>query len=235
MSIYSWRIHHFKETVSTNLEAKKGKPGDVFTADFQTAGRGRLDHSWLSPPGENLMMSVVVDVSGLAPQSASTLPLVAGLAVVEALESEAPGLALKWPNDIMSNGRKLAGILCERYDNSVIIGIGVNVRQTVFPDALSGRATSLALLGSLANRDFVRDAILDSLASLLPTWHREGFAALWPRIASRDLLKGRSVAIRDGDGARSPIIGLSGGISPNGSLLVNGRAVWSGEAHVEDF
>ena len=76
-----WNLHHKRETASTNLDAREGRHRDVFTADFQTAGRGRLDHTWSSPPGTNLLMSVVLAVDGLAPERVATLPLVAGLAV----------------------------------------------------------------------------------------------------------------------------------------------------------
>ena len=75
-----WTVHHKAVTESTNLDARDGKPGDVFTADEQTAGRGRLDHTWMSEPGKNLMASVVLDVGGIAPQEVATLPLVVGLA-----------------------------------------------------------------------------------------------------------------------------------------------------------
>ena len=78
----TWRIHHRDVTASTNLDARAGFPGDVFTADEQTAGRGRLDHAWHSAPGANLMFSAVLDVSGLAPDAVATLPLVVGLAVL---------------------------------------------------------------------------------------------------------------------------------------------------------
>ena len=108
----SWAIHHKAETVSTNLDARAGVHGDVFTADYQTAGRGRLDHKWLAPPGVNLAMSVVLDVGGrmggigarggmgamvgmgdmgaggsgeIPPEEIATLPLVIGLAVVQAI------------------------------------------------------------------------------------------------------------------------------------------------------
>ena len=81
----SWRITHVEETESTNLLARSGRPGDVFTADYQTAGRGRLDHRWLAERGQNLMMSAVIDVAGLAAEHAATLPLAVGLAVVEPL------------------------------------------------------------------------------------------------------------------------------------------------------
>ena len=89
----NWRIHHKATTDSTNRDALGGTHGDVYTADRQTAGRGRLDHKWLSPPGENLMMSAVVDVAGMDASAVSTLPLVAGLAVAEALEPFAGALA----------------------------------------------------------------------------------------------------------------------------------------------
>ena len=70
--IDNWTIHHKAVTESTNLDARDGKPGDVFTADEQTAGRGRLDHTWISPPGKNLMLSVVLDVKGVEPQEVAT-------------------------------------------------------------------------------------------------------------------------------------------------------------------
>ena len=98
-----WRIHSKAKTGSTNIDARDGSPGDVFTADFQTAGRGRLDHKWLSPPGTNLMMSIVLPVAGLPPEQVATLPLVVGLAIVRAISRIAPGAtpALKWPNDVL--------------------------------------------------------------------------------------------------------------------------------------
>ena len=74
-----WKIHHKSETESTNLDARAGGPYDVFTADYQTAGRGRLDHKWDSPEGTNLLMSVVLPVDGQSAEAVATLPLVAGL------------------------------------------------------------------------------------------------------------------------------------------------------------
>ena len=68
----SWHLTHVEETESTNLLARSGRPGDVFTADYRTAGRGRLDHRWLAERGQNLMMSAVIDVSGLGSEHAAT-------------------------------------------------------------------------------------------------------------------------------------------------------------------
>lgn len=230
-----WRIHHRLETASTNLDARLGAHGDVFTADHQTAGRGRLDHKWLSPPGTNLMMSAVLSVEGLEADLVATLPLVAGLAVCEGLSPFLQGMQaeLKWPNDVLVDGRKLAGILCERQGDRVIVGMGVNVAQTAFAPEIAGRATSLALLtGSAASVVAVRDALLARLAELYECWRNDGFASVHPQIAARDFLRGRCVSVRQTDDDAAPVSGLSGGIRTDGSLDVDGRAVYAGEAHV---
>ena len=238
----AWRIHHKTETASTNLDARAGTHGDVFTADFQTAGRGRLDHKWLSPPGTNLMMSVVLSVKGLAPDHVATLPLVAGLAVVQSLSSLIPHpSSLKWPNDVLVGGKKIAGILCERHGDNVIVGIGVNVNQTAFTPEIADRATSLALVSSnLVSRlsssvIAVRAAILRELDGLYSLWHSKGFAAVYPAIVAIDHLKGLKISVRQTDDDSAPLTGVSNGIMPDGTLDVGGAKVFAGEAHVESL
>ena len=237
-----WRITHKSVTESTNKDALGGKPGDVFVADMQTAGRGRLDHRWLSAPGENLMMSAVVDVGDVPPQEVATLPLVAGLAVAQAVsgvfsghgnESRAADVKIKWPNDVLIGWRKICGILCERIGDNVIVGIGVNVNQTAFPPEISQRATSLRLeLGSLHDVADVRDGVLDRLSECIERWRRNGFAALLPELSTFDCLKGWRVAVRRTDDDGAPADGLCGGIRPDGMLDVAGEAISAGEAHV---
>ena len=237
-----WRVFHKEVTDSTNRDARGGKPGDVFTADFQTAGRGRLDHVWKSSAGENLMMSAVVGVDGLDPALVATLPLVVGISVCEALgrflhpdSLRPPESGLKWPNDVLVGGRKVAGILCELCGCSVIAGIGVNVRQTEFPGDIAERATSLAsLLGpSRAPAPVeVRDAVLGRLAENCAEWRERGFAAHLPRIEEFDCLKGRDVTVLRTDADASPASGPCGGIAADGSLLVAGERIYAGEAHV---
>ena len=238
----NWKIHHKAETASTNLDAQAGVHGDVFTADYQTAGRGRLDHKWLSPPKINLMMSVVLSVDGLAPEQVATLPLVAGLAVSKALKTLTHHCStstsdfdylLKWPNDVLVGGKKIAGILCERNGNNVIVGIGVNVGQTEFDRKIVERATSLAAVGEDADSTVVRDAVLDQLGKWYGIWREKGFAAVYSEIAAVDLLKGREVAVRQTDDDSAPMTGVSNGIMPDGSLDVGGKKVYAGEAHVE--
>ena len=142
-------IHRKDATDSTNIDARAGRPGDVFVAEFQRAGRGRLDHSWHSAKGENLMFSVVLACGDSPPAEVATLPLVVGLAVLDALRPHVPPsvrLAVKWPNDILADGRKIVGILCERHGDCVIAGVGVNVNERSFPAEIAARATSLAVL-----------------------------------------------------------------------------------------
>ena len=220
-----WRIHHKAETVSTNLDAREGVHGDVFTADYQTAGRGRLDHVWESPRGQDLLMSVVLSVEGLAPEHVSTLPLVAGLAVCKAVAPLIPHPSsliplLKWPNDVFIGGQKVAGILCERNDDRVIVGIGVNVGQTKYR-SVGGRVGE------------VRTRVLQRLSDCYQDWHERGFAAVYSEIAAVDFLKGREIAVRQTDDDSEPIAGISNGIMSDGSLDVAGRKVYAGEAHVE--
>ena len=239
-----WTIHSKRKTESTNLDARAGKHRDVFTAGYQTAGRGRLDHKWLSPEGVNLMMSVVLSVEGLPPEQVATLPLVAGLAVTKAVawlvawnpdsRHKTENVKLKWPNDVLVEGRKIAGVLCERNGDNVIVGIGVNVRQRVWPNELNGRATSL--LQETA-KEFkvaqVRNAVLDQLGKWYGIWREKDFAAVYPEIAAVDFLKGCEIAVRQTDDDSAPVSGVSNGIMPNGSLDVGGVKVYAGEAHVE--
>lgn len=232
----TWRIHHRAVTASTNIDARAGSPGDVFTADEQTAGRGRLDHRWHSAPGENLMLSAVLDVSGLAPEAVATLPLVVGLAVLRALEPLVPPsapCAIKWPNDVLAGGRKIAGVLCELAGDAVIAGIGVNVNQEEFPEDIDARATSLAReTGRTASVVDVRDRLLRELDCLVGAWRRDGFAPLARSFDAVDALKGRRVRVFAVDGDRVPVEGLCGGIRPDGTLDVGGSPVYAGEAHV---
>ena len=232
----TFRIHHRTVTESTNLDARAGVHGDVFTADEQTAGRGRLDHRWLSPPGANLMLSAVLDVADLPPERVVTLPLAVGLAVHACIARFLPDrpIALKWPNDVYVSGLKIAGILCERHGDVVVAGIGVNVNQTVFAPEIAARATSLAAVGVSAPIEVgcVRDVLLEELGAVYGAWRAKGFAVLHPRYAAVDWLKGRTIAVRQTDDDAEPLRGLCGGVQPDGTLLVGDIPVFAGEAHI---
>lgn len=173
-----WReIRVLEETGSTNddladLAREGATPGLVLVAEAQTSGRGRLGRGWSAPPRSGLALSVL-----LPPESSVTrlgwLPLVAGVAVVSGLRRFAEvenderdrtaGVALKWPNDVLIGERKLAGILAQRVDTGIIVGIGLNV--SLRADELPvPAATSLALEGIPADREPLLRAILRELA-----------------------------------------------------------------------
>ena len=187
------------------------------------------------------MMSVVLSVGGLSPEQVATLPLVIGLAVADAVsriwQDEAScQVRLKWPNDVLANGRKLAGILCERQGDRVIAGIGVNVGQTTFDPEIAGKATSLLVLigssGVCPPVDEVREAVLDQIGALYELWLREGFRSVYPQIVALDCLRGQTLSVLQTDDDVEPVSGLCGGIQPDGSLAVGGRPIYAGEAHI---
>jgi BirA family biotin operon repressor/biotin-[acetyl-CoA-carboxylase] ligase len=162
-------VLHLPETTSTNDAAKKwakeGAPdGTVVTADHQTAGRGRLGRSWHSPPGVNLYLSRIYRGDYYL------LPLIGALAVRDAIQTHLPpGLtaAIKWPNDILVDDYKVAGILCELFDEAAVIGIGINVNMTEFPKDLRRPASSLRMLAGTGQD---RDAVLNNVLERLDHW-----------------------------------------------------------------
>lgn len=194
--------------------ARDGAPAwTVVVANEQTAGRGRRGDSWFSPPGSGLWMSVLLGDRRALPQ----LPLLVGLACAEAIEKHLDGvrIGLKWPNDLFLAGRKVGGVLCERAEETVVAGIGINLRTPGggFEAALSMIAISLeAESGKTLLRSALAGTILRSLREILVG---EGaFASALPRLEARDVLSGRGVmAERCGPG-------IARGIDASGALVV---------------
>lgn len=176
--------------------------GAAAATDHQTGGRGRLGRRWVEPPGTSVLVSVM-----LHPPPERHLPelsLVAALAAAEAVEG-ATGLAaqLKWPNDVMLNRRKVAGILAELADGAVVVGIGINVNQTRKELPLDA-PTPPGSLRSLTGRSYDRAQLLGSLLFRLERiydgWRHGGLADLYGEIGARDFLRGRRVFV-DGEQA----------------------------------
>lgn len=162
------RVEVVDRTASTNADvaaaAEAGEPaGYVLVAEQQEQGRGRLERTWESPPRAGLLMSVLVRPE-VPPPALTLLPLLAGVAVAEAVRSVGDVPArLKWPNDVLAGDRKLGGILVERTTNGgVVIGIGLNVstRVTELP---VDTATSLAIEGGHTDREPLAKEILRAL------------------------------------------------------------------------
>ena len=198
--------------------AEAGAPeGAVVIADHQTAGRGRRGRSWTAPPGAALLFSVVLRPPFPVARWAE-IPLAAGCAVAEGLEAVARVSAgLKWPNDVLVAGGKLAGILTEGVVGSpalVILGIGVNVSQqeTDWPPGLAGRVRSLAGLGEPVARETLLAAILARLDAWYGVLLDQGFEAVRAAWRRRGHL-GTRVALADGDGTTVDL-------GPGGELVV---------------
>jgi BirA family transcriptional regulator, biotin operon repressor / biotin---[acetyl-CoA-carboxylase] ligase len=207
-------------TASTNDDARRaaaaGAPdGALFVADAQTAGRGRGDHSWHSPPGENVYLSLLLRPQLPAPRL-SSITLAFGLAVAKVVERRLePGarVLVKWPNDVLVGPRKIAGILVEASlrgveVGSLVVGVGLNVATERFPPEIAARATSLRIEGA---RELDRVRIVAELCHELGE-AAEGFAAvgltpLLDELARRDALAGRAVIV---DGATFRAEGIDG-------------------------
>ena len=242
------RLHYSARTDSTSLQldqlAEAGAPeGSVVVADEQTAGRGRMARTWFSPPGVNLYFSLLLRPR-VAPAAATTLPLLAGLAVARAVERVAPKLKarIKWPNDIQIGGRKVCGILCDMQAEAdsvrhVIVGLGVNVNLAAgeLPPELAHRATSLRIAGgSRVSRAVLLAAILNMFEPAYESWCVDGLAPFLEELRARDALAGRRVTLEQFQHRHS---GRAAGVAPDGALLLemdNGSIlpVLSGDVHV---
>jgi BirA family transcriptional regulator, biotin operon repressor / biotin---[acetyl-CoA-carboxylase] ligase len=172
-----WRdLDVVARTASTNADlaarARAGEAaGAVLLAEEQTAGRGRLDRSWVAPPRSSVLLSVLLRPAS-PPTTWTMLPFVAGVAVAEAVRSVSKlQAALKWPNDVLVDGRKLGGILVERVDTAVVVGIGVNVsvREAELPVPT---ATSVALAGGVADREVLAIEVLRAFARRYDAWRQ---------------------------------------------------------------
>ena len=144
-------VHWYERIDSTNRvvlsAAANGAPeGLVAIADEQTAGRGRLGRTWVAPPRASLLVSALVRPR-LDPERQALVTMAAGLAAIDALRGLADIHArLKWPNDVVVDDRKLAGILAEKAGDAVVVGMGLNVTWESFPDELAATATACNLL-----------------------------------------------------------------------------------------
>jgi BirA family biotin operon repressor/biotin-[acetyl-CoA-carboxylase] ligase len=217
---------HVPECESTQLLLLDSSlpAGAVATTDHQTGGRGRLGRSWQAPPATSVLCSVLLRPPPDRPPA--QLSLLGGLAAAEAVEATSGLHALiKWPNDVLVDGRKVAGVLAEKRGDAVVLGIGINVDQEAA--ALPGETrVPAASLRSLTERSFDRELVLGHLLrrldALYAAWLDGGLAAVGAELAARDFLRGREVEI---DG----LAGLAEGIDGHGRLLVAGHAVESGE------
>jgi len=208
---------HTLETASTQDILRDGDypHGAVAAAEHQTAGRGRSGRRWDDAPSTALLCSVL-----LRPPAGAPLPqlsLVVGLAVAGAIELEADVRArVKWPNDVLIDGRKVAGILLEASDAVVVCGIGINVNQQEpdLPPVTRTRATSLRIAaGRPFDRGIVLASVLVELERRYTDWVAGGLACLADELERRNALFGQKVRV-------AGRVGTAGAIAPDGRLTI---------------
>jgi BirA family biotin operon repressor/biotin-[acetyl-CoA-carboxylase] ligase len=225
---------YFEETVSSTMIisrelAERGSPhGTVITADFQEAGRGRIrERSWETERGKALAFTLLLRYT----QMQKALTLRTGLAVSLALEDFSPVLKgrvqIKWPNDIIVDGKKLCGIITEADAGTVHIGIGVNVCQTEFPPALEKKATSVSIASCAAIEPQARFGLLEKILVRLHSeleaqgetapenrdWRSRIEERLYKKVEQASFAKGAA-------GSGSIVSGVISGIGPEGELLL---------------
>lgn len=203
-----WQIHHFDTVVSTNQTAYAFPTDSVVVAKHQSGGRGRYGRVWESPVGNLYLSAVVGDYGAQTP----LLAFVVGVAVAEALSDYS--VRLKWPNDVLLNGRKIAGILLEKADDCrTIIGIGVNVASC----PTEGMLYETACLGEGIFIAEVEKRILKSLHKNLTLFETKGFDDIRKQWLMYAIGLGEYITVRLPD---KQISGTFKELSPDGALVL---------------
>ena len=239
-------VLYFDTIDSTNTKAQelaeKGYPsGTLVVADKQESGKGRRGRSWVSPSGTGIFMTLMIKPD-INPNNASMLTLVAALAVAKAITSVTGEEALiKWPNDIVVNGKKVCGILTEMnaqfdYINNIVVGIGINVHNESFPEEISQMASSLMI--EAGGKRFHRAQIIAETMSYFEQYYdtflkTQDLSALVREYDELLVNRNKSVRVLD---PKEPFDGKAMGITPKGELIVDTwesrKLVSSGEVSV---
>lgn len=222
-------VHYFAELDSTNVEAwrraeRGAAEGELVIADAQRRGKGRLGRSWHSPAGLNLYFSLVLRPE-IPPTRAPQITLTAAVALAETVRDLGAEPEIKWPNDLLVGGKKLAGILAESSCEGarlifIVLGIGINVNvpEGSWPPELRGRATSLlAATGAPFDRALVLSRLLERLEECYREFLGRGLASLalrWERFFG---LKGKRVRA---DLLDRTVCGTALGLDSDGALLL---------------
>ena len=239
-------ILYFDSIDSTNTKAQelaeKGYPsGTLVVADKQIAGKGRRGRNWESPSGCGIFMTLMLKPD-INPNNASMLTLVSALAVAKALaDITGKDAKIKWPNDIVIDGRKVCGILTEMsaqfdYINNIVIGIGINVNNSSFPEEISATASSLRLLSG--GKKYRRAEIIEKIMEYFEKYYSifletEDLSALVNEYDAMLVNMKRRVKVLD---PKEPFEGTAMGITKTGELIVDTwesrKLVSSGEVSV---
>ena len=207
--------------------------GTVIAAREQTQGRGRLDREWFSSVGANLTFSILLR-GKFAPRQLPSASMAAAVAVAELLEAEGLNPSLKWPNDVLVNGKKICGILSEGITGGVIIGIGLNVNMQN-TEYIDQPATSVLIAtGKRRDVDELLGKLLKHLSVRLDEWAQGGFSKVRKNWESKIPNVGKPVTVRDGNAVRT---GVLAGFGNDGELLLRDKtgtvsSIWAGDVIV---
>ena len=215
------------ETGSTNADLMARAPQlarpTLLIAEHQSAGRGRAGRSWLSAPGDSLTFSLAWKFAA-SPQGLLGLPLAVGVALAEALAALEVPVQLKWPNDLLKDGGKLAGILIETQGAPnggtwTVIGVGLNLLEPALLEARIGRSVATAPWLARMDRDVLMAALVDALAAAMDQFGQAGFGAFRARWDALHAWQGRPVAVIDNGVTLQR--GLAAGVDDSGRLLLD--------------
>lgn len=224
---------HSTQKIALQLSLEGAPEGTVVIAEEQTSGRGRMARHWYSPKYSGIWMSIILRPN-LPPQKAPQLTLIVAVAAVQAIqELTSVQPEIKWPNDILINGKKITGILTELQAesdriNSVIIGIGMNVNQAIddYPEEIRDIATSLFIeSGEKVNRASMIKVLLEKLEYLYDLYIKEGFYPIKLLWESYAISIGKMITARMLQGN---LYGKAIGITDDGVLMVEDK---KGEIH----
>jgi len=214
-----WSVSVTEETDSTQIDlANNFEPGKVLVAEFQSAGRGRLDRKFEVPPRKGLTFSFCIK----AEKDFGWIPLITGLAVSRAINKYLGKeiVNIKWPNDLLVNGKKLAGILSEKVGSGAVVGVGINIFQTQEELPIEN-AISLSMIGNIDRTELLIE-VLSELGVALTNIegeknnYRESCATIGQKVRA---------TLPNGEEIEDVAIGISN----DGSLLLNSREISVGD------
>ena len=219
-----WRVSTISEATSTQelLRASNPSHGDVLATEFQSAGRGRLDRSFEAERSTALLFSLYIEPH-LPRERWSFIPLLAGLSVVQVLNkiSKSDKFLTKWPNDILINEKKVAGMISEVCGNGVIVGIGINITMTSEQLPVPTASSILLELGLTINRNHLLPEILQQFAANCARWESgHTFIAEYESLSSTINQQVKAIAP---DGTES--LGLATGIDDSGALHLSEQQI----------
>jgi BirA family biotin operon repressor/biotin-[acetyl-CoA-carboxylase] ligase len=227
MNPFKPKIFRYESLPSTNNEAARlaaqgAEEGLAVVAEEQTAGRGRLQRTWVSPRGAGLYFSIILRPK-IAQERWPLIAFMAALAVYDALlESSGLQTDIKWPNDLLAGERKICGILAEVVDTNsgrgIVLGIGINLTNEAFPEELASVAISVAeATGRRAQKEVILSALLQALSRWYALLHEpdgsERILSTWTTRSS--YADGKSVKVMNG---AETIRGVTRGLGPDGAL-----------------